>query len=225
MSQDREKRILCFGDSNTWGYTPVTGERYDRHTRWPGVLQDRLGDSWLVLEAGLNGRTTVFADPFYRFRGGLDALGFELLEHTPLDLVILALGTNDLQFTDARGAARGCRSLIYEVRSVCEQIAAGRFWPVGGNGSASGVPEILVLSPILVHERVREIDPWSTLADGPAQSRSFARWYKEMAEAAGVSFLDSASFAAPSELDGIHMEPDGHAALAQAVAEKVREIL
>ena len=225
MNQKREKRILCFGDSNTWGYTPVTGERYDRHTRWPGVLQDKLGDGWIVLESGLNGRTSVFTDPYYSFRSGLDAIGFELLEHTPLDLVILALGTNDLQFTDARGAARGCRSLIYAIRSVCEQIAAGRFWPVGEAKPASSIPEILVLSPIHVHERVREMDPWSTLVDGPAQSRSFARWYAEMAVQAGVYFLDAASFAVPSELDGIHLTESSHRALGESVAKKIKEIL
>ncbi len=217
------KRILCFGDSNTWGYTPVSGERYGEDVRWPGVLRGLLEEGFCVIESGLNGRTTVFPDPFYEYRCGLDALGFELLAQDPLDMVILALGTNDLQFTDARGVARGCRSLIHRVRSVSEQIAAGRFWPAAEARISS--PAILLLSPIHIHEKVRKIDPWSTLLDGPAQSLQFARWYAEIAAEEGVAFLDSALYARPSELDGIHMEPASHAALAQAVADKIKEML
>ena len=57
------KRILCFGDSNTWGYDPATQDRFDRATRWPGVLREQLGTGYEVIEEGLNGRTTVWNDP------------------------------------------------------------------------------------------------------------------------------------------------------------------
>ena len=53
-----KRRILCFGDSNTWGYKP-TGGRYDEETRWPMRMQRLLGDGYIVIEEGLNGRTCV----------------------------------------------------------------------------------------------------------------------------------------------------------------------
>jgi lysophospholipase L1-like esterase len=61
MSEPRT--LLCFGDSNTWGFEPATMARYPRHVRWPGVAAAALGGGWHVVEAGLNGRTTVFEDP------------------------------------------------------------------------------------------------------------------------------------------------------------------
>ncbi|HVO37470.1 MAG TPA: hydrolase, partial [Spirochaetia bacterium] len=55
--------VMCFGDSNTWGYDPATGGRFGRAVRWTGVLQAALGNDYVVIEEGLNGRTTVWEDP------------------------------------------------------------------------------------------------------------------------------------------------------------------
>lgn len=57
------KTILCFGDSNTYGYRPDTGKRYAEDTRWTGILREKLKDRKIeVIEEGLVGRTTVFED-------------------------------------------------------------------------------------------------------------------------------------------------------------------
>lgn len=64
------KTILCYGDSNTWGYDPVTGGRLERDRRWPGVLRTQLGEGYLVIEEGLNGRTTVWDDPIEGYKNG-----------------------------------------------------------------------------------------------------------------------------------------------------------
>ncbi|MBC7238193.1 MAG: hypothetical protein H5T69_20305, partial [Chloroflexi bacterium] len=55
--------ILCFGDSNTWGYSPHSKTRYPEEIRWPCVLQRELGEGYHVIAEGLNGRTTVWDDP------------------------------------------------------------------------------------------------------------------------------------------------------------------
>ena len=68
------RTILCYGDSNTWGYDPVTGERLGREERWPGVLARELGDGYAVIEEGLNGRTTVWDDPIDPYRNGREYL-------------------------------------------------------------------------------------------------------------------------------------------------------
>ena len=91
------RRILCFGDSNTWGYDPATGERFDEQTRWTGVLQAALGGDYTVIEEGLNGRTTVWDDPIEGHKNGHEYLVPCLETHRPLDLVVLMLGTNDLK--------------------------------------------------------------------------------------------------------------------------------
>jgi lysophospholipase L1-like esterase len=91
------KAILCYGDSNTWGYDPVTKGRFPRDMRWTGVLRQSLGDDYLVIEEGLNGRTTVWDDPIEGYKNGAAYLVPCLTTHRPLDLVIIMLGTNDLK--------------------------------------------------------------------------------------------------------------------------------
>ena len=91
------KTVLCYGDSNTWGYNPTTGDRFGRDERWAGVLRRTLGEGYLVIEEGLNGRTTVWDDPLEDGRKGKVYLPPCLETHKPLDLVIIMLGTNDLK--------------------------------------------------------------------------------------------------------------------------------
>ena len=129
--------IVVFGDSNTWGSDPATGARFSRAQRWPTVMQRELGPEFDVIAEGLRGRTTVHDDPIEPFRSGADALPPCLMSHAPVDLVILALGCNDLKkrfsvsaFDIAEGAAR----LIFLVRAY-------------GEGPDGGAPRILLVAP------------------------------------------------------------------------------
>ena len=57
------KKVLCFGDSNTWGYNPSTKDRFPKEIRWTGILQGKLGsEDTKIIEEGLVGRTTVYED-------------------------------------------------------------------------------------------------------------------------------------------------------------------
>ena len=91
------KTVLCFGDSNTWGYDPATKNRFPRDVRWAGILAGLLSPDYQVIEEGLNGRTTVWNDPIEGYKNGRDYLIPCLETHRPIDLVILMLGTNDLK--------------------------------------------------------------------------------------------------------------------------------
>ena len=91
----KKMKILCFGDSNTFGYIPGRGGRYDRHTRWPGRLQELLGSAYQVIAEGLCGRTTAFDDVTEPGRSGLGRLREALGKNEPLALPIIVLGGND----------------------------------------------------------------------------------------------------------------------------------
>ena len=94
------KRILCFGDSNTYGYRPDTGERYPEDIRWTGILKNRLRERGIeIIEEGLVGRTTVFEDSLRMGRRGIDYLVPLLESHAPIDKLVLMLGTNDCKNT------------------------------------------------------------------------------------------------------------------------------
>ena len=91
------KTVVCFGDSNTWGYMPSGEGRYPFEKRWTTIVQRELGDNYFVIPEGLNGRTTVFEDPVEGDKSGLSHLSTILETHKPMDLIVILLGTNDLK--------------------------------------------------------------------------------------------------------------------------------
>ena len=84
------KTILCFGDSNTYGYHPETKKRYVETIRWTGRLQNQIRPyGWRVIEEGLCGRTTMLDGMHRENRNGAAILPMLLETHAPLDAVIL----------------------------------------------------------------------------------------------------------------------------------------
>src|SRR5438309_1536590 len=94
------KRALCFGDSNTWGYISGSDHiRLDVNKRWPGILQEKLGNEWEVIEEGLNSRAIIHEDS-RAGKEGRSATSYIipcLDTHDPLDWVIVMLGGNELK--------------------------------------------------------------------------------------------------------------------------------
>ena len=204
--------IVAFGDSNTWGYDPASGTRLAPGLRWTGVMQAALGPAHRVIEEGLNGRTTVFDDPIEPDRRGADYLPPCLRSHAPLDLLIIALGCNDMKsrFDVTPGdIALGAERLILMAKSE----------PVGPGGSA---PQILLVAPPPVAKLPRFADMF---AGAEAKSRVLAARYREVAERQRVGFVDAGEFIRCSDLDGIHFEADQHAILGRTLAEAVRMVL
>ena len=131
------KRILCYGNSNTWGYDPLTLDRFDEHTRWTRVLGKALGSAYEVIEEGLNGRTTVWDDPIEGYKSGKEYLIPCLESHKPLDLVVILLGTNDLKLRFGLSAYD-----VAEGASVLVGIVQGSLTGVNGRS-----PQVLLLAP------------------------------------------------------------------------------
>lgn len=206
------KTIVCFGDSNTWGYDPATKGRFAPDTRWTGVLQATLGDGYRVIEEGLNGRTTTVDDPITPYRNGRDYLPPCLESHAPVDLITIMLGTNDLKERFRRSA-----SDIAESAGVLASMAK-----LSGCGPAGGAPQVLLIAP----PPVATLTDFAEMLEGAEEkSKRFAHFYQKRAERLGVHFLDAGSVIRSSDLDGIHFEAAEHAKLGRAVAEKIRSIL
>ena len=204
--------VVAFGDSNTWGHEPGTGARLAPQTRWTGVMQLELGPAWRVIEEGLGGRTTVFDDPIEPDRRGSDYLPPCLRSHAPLDLLIIALGCNDLKqrFSASAGdIAGGAERLIQLARAA----------PVGPRGAPPAI--ILVAPPPL--GRLSELAEMFT--GGTEKSKLLAARYQDVAKRNGVGFVDAGEFVVCSERDGIHFEADQHAILGRAMAAAARMVL
>jgi lysophospholipase L1-like esterase len=113
------KTLVCFGDSNTWGYVPGSdGERHPREVRWPVQLQRALGEEWEVIAEGLNGRTATIDRPDSEGRNGLPYLLPCLLSHAPVDVVVIFLGTNDVNYI-ADDRVAGCIARLVEIVRRC----------------------------------------------------------------------------------------------------------
>lgn len=206
----KEKSILCFGDSNTWGASPIRGIRYDRQTRWPGALQKELGEGYHVIEEGLPGRTTVWDDPVDGDRNGLKHLVPLIYSHMPLDLLIILLGTNDLKSRFSVSAMDIALSIgrLARVARQCDHPLVGP------------APEILVVCP----------PPLKDLSDSPSRdiligaeekSRKLPAALRVVCAENRIQMLDAGEFIEASSEDGIHWEPEEHGKLAKAVAEVV----
>ena len=206
--------ILCYGDSNTWGYDPDTDGRFPEAKRWPGVLRRHLPDA-TVVEEGLSGRTTIFDDPFEEGRNGLDYLVPCLATHRPLELVVLMLGTNDVKAIfplDAAGIAAGATRLVDTIR----RSQAGPSW---------GTPEVLLVAPppVTAPGPIQEL--WGFSAVSVERARALGRYLRAAAESRGCPFLDAGELVSVSPKDGVHLDEAAHARLGAEVAVKVRALL
>jgi lysophospholipase L1-like esterase len=187
------KTVVLFGDSNTWGYVPGSGgDRFPREQRWPVLLQAALGGDWDVITEGLGGRTASFDRPDSEGRNGLPYFLPCLHSHRPLDVVVIFLGTNDVNFMDDDRVAT-CVARLVRVANASE---AGPGW---------SPPKVLVVCP----------PPF----DGHSLGPSFAEMCREL----GCELLDLDGVTAYPVVDDDveHLDADGHAAVAAAVAQRL----
>ncbi len=215
------KTILCFGDSNTWGYDPVGSAsspfpvRHAPDVRWTGVLARQLGAGFRVIEEGQNGRTTVLDDPIMPHRNGRAYLPACLESHKPIDLVILMLGTNDLKVMfglPAGEIAAGAGQLVKLIR----QSEAG---------PKAAAPGILLVSPALVGDFSQAPDLAEKFAGALEKTRRFPALYEAVARLHGCAFLNIQPHAIASPWDGLHFEADQHGRIGLAMAAAVRSAL
>lgn len=206
------KNILCFGDSNTWGYNPHTKGRFSSDIRWTGRLQKKLYEDGVnVIEQGLCGRTTVFEDKTRANRRGINTLKEIFSESENIDYVILMLGTNDCKTYYGNTANEIAKGIEECLDIVLEHV----------------LPEkVLLVSPIILGEEVwkDEFDPEFD-KNSILVSKNLKAVYEIVAKEHNVNFLAASEFANPSVSDQEHMDEVGHGDLANAIFESVKQNL
>lgn len=205
------KTILCFGDSNTWGYSPVDGRRYNRSERWPALLTGLLPPGYRVIEQGLPGRTTFFDDPSAGFTSGNDSLHSCIEKYQP-DYTVLMLGTNDLKASFAQSAEDISKNVARLVKNI---------YDLSGMHKHTAAVVLLVAPPV-----ISEVGSFGQLfTGGRDKSKAFARCYALRADELGCEFYDAGSVVCSSLIDGIHWEAGQHRNMAEGVSIKLKEIL
>jgi lysophospholipase L1-like esterase len=210
------QQILVYGDSLTWGIVPNTRRRLEFEARWPGVLElelARAGRAVRVIEDCLNGRRTVFEDPYKPGRNGLVGLEQRIEICSPLALVILMLGTNDFQSMHAHEpwhSAQGVGALVRAVRRA--PIEPGM-----------PVPAVLVIAPPPLDTPKGPIAP--KFAGGETRAVGLAEALARVAAEESCAFFDAGSVTPASVVDGVHLDADQHARLGRALVPVVAALL
>jgi lysophospholipase L1-like esterase len=206
------RTVVCYGDSNTWGCNPVDGSRYPPHVRWTGVLAQGLGPAYRIVEEGLNGRTTRWDDAIEPGRNGLAYLRPCIESHNPIDLVITMLGTNDLKRRFNLTASDIAQSAA-DVAATAHRYAR--------RGDGTHAPVLLVAPPAI--SSLTEYD--EMFAGAAEKSRQFSRYYRLAAGWHYMPFFDAGAVIVSCEKDGIHLEPDEHRKLGEALASEVQRLI
>lgn len=209
-------QLLVYADSLSWGIIPGTRKRFAFSDRWPGVMELELlrkGQSVRVIEDCLNGRRTVWDDPFKPGRKGLQGLEQRIEVNSPLSLVMLFLGTNDFQSMHQHTAwhsAQGLRSLVHAVRRA----------PIEPE---MPVPEVMLIAPPPIQVAKGEIAPKFRGAETNAVGLNTA--IQNVARESDCLFYDAGEVTTTSRVDGVHLDQDQHLALGKALAATVADVL
>lgn len=215
-----KKHILCFGDSNTHGKCAdpndcadnnISPLRFNENERWPMLLQKLLGEDFLVIEEGLTGRTTVFEDPIHYGLSGFAYLEPCLKTHSPIDVLIIMLGTNDVKdrfCASAPTIGKGMERLIKTAKSIdC--------W--------AAKPNVIIICPAPYDVRLYGSSESGSMGPGAVEkSLLLAAEYERVSKANGCRYLNADGIAEYNEMDFIHLTKKGHKALCDAVLSVVK---
>ena len=211
------QQILVYADSLTWGIVPGTRQRLPFAQRWPGVMEIELnknGAEARVIEDALNGRRTVWEDPFKPGRNGLAGIEQRIEVNSPLALVVLLLGTNDFQSSHAGNtawhSAQGTASLVRAIRRA--PIEPGM-----------PVPPILIVAPPLAKSPRGEMA--EKFAGADRRSKGLPQELRKVADELQCGFFDAGEIIHVSKVDGVHLDADQHAKLGFAMAGVVQRYL
>jgi lysophospholipase L1-like esterase len=220
------RRIMVFGDSIAWGYVPRAegppSTRFPAEQRWPGVMAQALGPGWEVIEEALNGRVTDFTPnpaPVPLAGAGIDGgayLPAAIASNLPLDLVVIALGTNDT------GYKRSALAIGLDAMRLAVAVQDS----AGGVATVYPAPAVLLVAPAPLDDKVAS-GPFGAFFTAQALevSRALGKIYVALGDAAGIRVLRTADFSQTSRIDGVHLDAAGYAALGRAVADAVREMV
>lgn len=206
------KTVLCYGDSNTYGYNPENGERYPKSIRWTTILQELLGNEYEVVSEGLNGRTTAYDRPDNgEYKNGFTPFKAIFGSNKPIDYLIIMLGTNDCN--------KELNLSVFDIAKGLEKLVTSAI--DYSFHFQEYVPKIVVVAPASIADTYKT-SPFSDQLDEEAMLKSIqiVPLYKELATKYNCLFLDN-SKGEVSPIDSEHLTINGHKELAQRLAELI----
>lgn len=203
------KKIICYGDSNTFGFNPKDGSRFDENTRWTAILQKNTENEYEVINEGTCDRTGFVNNP--------KGFEFSAQRHFPkmlskidsIDILILAIGTNDLQFQydiSIGAIEKGLENLIKLAQPKAKNI--------------------IIIPPVVLSEKVIEgYFNFQFNETSIVKSRKIGRIYRQMTNAYHCNYFDINKFTTPSDLDGLHYYENSHKIIADKLTEFIKQMV
>ncbi|WP_033827068.1 GDSL-type esterase/lipase family protein [Bacillus andreraoultii] len=210
------KRIVCFGDSNTWGYNAIDDSRFPEGVRWTSLLANLLGDEFQVVEEGLSGRTSVIDDPLFEGLNGLNYIHPCLMSHVPFELVIIMLGTNDTKERfnlTAYNIAQGITRLAVKAKMIA-------------TNSCGPNSKVLVIAPPPIGKEYIHSEVGKSMGRGcDRKSEEFPEYLNDLLQEQAIHFLNTRGLVPMNTIDYMHLDETGHRMLVELVYRKIKEIL
>ena len=202
------KKILCYGDSNTFGYNPVDASKFDEKTRWTALLQENLGRDFEITEDGMCDRTGI-ADNDKGFAFSAQRHFPKMITKTKdIDLLILAIGTNDLQFK--------YDLTIHQFENGLEKLIVT---------AKNNVRRIILIPSVVLQENVLEgFFSFQFNETSVSKSKKVGKIYRKLSNIYGLDYFDFNEFVKPSNADGLHYDSEGHKIIAIKLSDYIKRI-
>ena len=202
-----KKKIMFFGDSNTYGYDPrpVFGGRYSEEVRWTDILERRFSQDLEVIARGMNGRTIPSSTL------EIENLESAIKGNGPLWAFALMLGTNDLVLTDSPDwimAASRMKALMTKLMDNQDLLESKA--------------KVILIAPPLVFPG----SPKGSIYEKyEYSSRRLAKAYEDIARQKGCLFINAAEWDVELAQDGVHLTEKGSIYFAEKMAEELEKLL
>ncbi len=204
------KKILCYGDSNTYGFIPQTCGRYDKNSRWSGILSELLDEDFEIIEEGMNNRTGFFKNPEGLKQSGGEYLSIYLQNRKDIDICMLALGTNDAQFfyrLNEQNCKKGIENLINSVKK------------------ANPNTKIIIIPPVKITQNILN-SMFSMMFNQKSIEtiQQVFNVFEQTAKENNCLYFDFNEFVEPSTTDGLHYSRESHKIIAENIAQFIRSL-
>ena len=201
------RKIFCYGDSNTFGYNPENGSRFDETTRWTGQLQKNLGVEHVVINDGVCDRTGFVNNPKGLLYSAQRHLPKMLTEIEDVNIFILAVGTNDLQSEYNIGFDTVEKGLVTLVNLAKEKAG-----------------QIIIIPPVILDEKVlKGAFGYQYNRTSIDKSKKIGKVFNKVAKSQRCAYFDINKFVKPSDLDGLHYDETAHRLIAKNLADFIRQ--
>ncbi|NLV66260.1 MAG: hypothetical protein GXY14_01160 [Spirochaetes bacterium] len=202
------KKILCYGNSNTWGCSPSDGSRFGEDVRWPMIMASSLGAEFSVIEDAKCGRTVLDlnSDPELN---GIAWIGSNIESFGPLFAAVICLGINDI-FDSGEIPLPRIIAGLEKITGIIKESHKKREEPL---------PGIIMLTPVMPRIEPEEMNFYQLQMNKCA---ALIAEYTILARETGLLCLDISGTIKASDKDGSHLERKSHIKLGITVAEFIK---